>query len=91
MKKNSGRGSFEGATPSEFNSGYDFGGQWSPSELELARRQARKKKNQRSALIAALSSFLVLGTLVIVIIITSLESSFISTDLFKTRITHLNV
>jgi len=68
MKKNSGRGSFEGATPSEFNSGYDFGGQWSPSELELARRQARKKKNQRSALIAALSSFLVLGTLVIVIV-----------------------
>jgi len=56
MKKNSGRGSFDGATPSEFNSGYDFGGQWSPSELELARRQARKKKNQRSALIATLSS-----------------------------------
>ncbi len=68
MKKNSGRGSFDGATPSEFNSGYDFGGQWSPSELELARRQARKKKNQRSALIATLSSFLVLGTLVIVIV-----------------------
>lgn len=68
MAKNSGRGSFEGATPSEFNEGYDFGGAWSPSHLELQRRIARRKRNQRSALIAALSSFLVLGTLAIVIV-----------------------
>jgi len=54
MSNKSGRGSYEGATP------YDFGGPWSPSEIELARRQARKKRNQRSALVAALSSFLVL-------------------------------
>jgi polar amino acid transport system permease protein len=62
MKDKSGRGSNNGATP------YDFGGEWTPSELEIARRIARKKKNQRSALIAALSSFLVLGTLVLVIV-----------------------
>jgi len=62
MKDKSGRGSNNGATP------YDFGGEWTPSELEIARRLARKKKNQRSALIAALSSFLVLGTLVLVIV-----------------------
>jgi hypothetical protein len=67
MAKNSGRGSYNGATPSEFNEGYDFGGAWSPSDVELQRRIARKKRNQRSALIAALSSFLVLGTLAIVI------------------------
>ena len=62
MSNKSGRGSYEGATP------YDFGGPWSPSEIELARRQARKKRNQRSALVAALSSFLVLGTFVIVVV-----------------------
>lgn len=62
MKDKSGRGSSDGATP------YDFGGKWTPSPLEIARRQARTKRNQRSALIAALSSFLVLGTLVLVIV-----------------------
>ena len=68
MTNNSGRGSSDGATPSESRPTYDFGGAWSPSELELQRRLARKKRNQRSALIAALSSFLVLGTLTIVIV-----------------------
>lgn len=68
MTINSGRGSSDGATPSESRPTYDFGGAWSPSELELQRRLARKKRNQRSALIAALSSFLVLGTLTIVIV-----------------------
>ena len=62
MSNKSGRGSFNGATP------YDFGGDWSPSELELARRRARRRKNQRNALIAALSSFLVLGTLAIIVV-----------------------
>jgi polar amino acid transport system permease protein len=68
MTNNSGRGSSDGATPSESRPTYDFGGAWSPSELELQRRLARKKRNQKSSLIAALSSFLVLGTLTIVIV-----------------------
>jgi polar amino acid transport system permease protein len=68
MTKNSGRGSFDGATPSESRHNYDFGGEWSPSAIELNRRAVRKQRNKRSALIAALSSFLVLGTLTIVIV-----------------------
>ncbi len=51
-----------GATP------YDFGGPWQPSEHELARRAARKKRNKKNALIASFSSVLVLGTLAIVIV-----------------------
>jgi len=63
MAKKSGRGSNR-ATPSSYN----FGGNWSPSEIELARREARRTRNKRSALIAALSSFLVLGTLGLVLV-----------------------
>ena len=63
MAKKSGRGSNR-ATPSSYN----FGGSWSPSEIELARREARRTRNKRSALIAALSSFLVLGTLGLVLV-----------------------
>jgi polar amino acid transport system permease protein len=63
MAKKSGRGSIR-ATPSSYN----FGGSWSPSEIELARREARRARNKRSALIAALSSFLVLGTLGLVLV-----------------------
>jgi polar amino acid transport system permease protein len=51
-----------GATP------YDFGGAWQPSEHELARRAARRKRNKKNALIAAFSSILVLGTLAIVVV-----------------------
>ena len=47
---------------------YDFGGPWQPSEHELARRAARKKRNKKNALIASISSVLVLGTLAIVIV-----------------------
>lgn len=47
---------------------YDFGGAWQPSEIELTRRIARKKRNQRNALIAAISSAAVLGTLIVVLI-----------------------
>jgi len=47
---------------------YDFGGPWQPSEIELARRAARKKRNQRNAAIAAGSSAIVLGTLVVVLV-----------------------
>jgi polar amino acid transport system permease protein len=63
MAKKSGRGSNR-ATPSSYN----FGGRWSPSEIELARREARRARNKRSAFIAALSSFLVLGTLCLVLV-----------------------
>ncbi|MFM9099172.1 MAG: hypothetical protein ACKOOJ_02495, partial [Actinomycetota bacterium] len=64
MSENRGRGSGgnSGSAP------YDFGGAWQPSEIELARRVARKKRNQKNALIAALSSALVLGTLIVVIV-----------------------
>lgn len=47
---------------------YDFGGQWKPSDHELARRETRKNKNKRNALIAALSSILVIGSLVLVVV-----------------------
>lgn len=47
---------------------YDFGGAWQPSEIELTRRIARKKRNQRNAFIAAISSAAVLGTLIVVLI-----------------------
>lgn len=47
---------------------YDFGGQWRPSDHELARRAARKNKNKRNTLIAALSSTLVIGSLVLVVV-----------------------
>ena len=47
---------------------YDFGGAWQPSEIELTRRIARKRRNQRNALIAAISSAAVLGTLIVVLI-----------------------
>jgi polar amino acid transport system permease protein len=54
-------GNSTGVTP------YDFGGEWRPSAHELARRAARSERNKKSALIATLSSVLVLGTLAIVI------------------------
>ena len=64
MAKKSGRSSNRAAPSSSSN----FGGSWSPSEIELARRAARRARNKRSALIAALSSFLVLGTLGLVLV-----------------------
>lgn len=64
MAKKSGRSSNRAAPSSSYN----FGGRWSPSEIELARRAARRARNKKSALIAALSSFLVLGTLGLVLV-----------------------
>jgi len=64
MTNESSRG--DSARSFESNHEYDFGGTWQPSELEVSRRQARAKKNRKNALIAALSSTLVLGTLAIV-------------------------
>jgi polar amino acid transport system permease protein len=64
MSNESGRsaGGNSGAAP------YDFGGAWQPSAIELARRAARSRRNRKNALIAALSSALVIGTLVIVLV-----------------------
>ncbi len=61
-KSGRGSGSNSGAAP------YDFGGPWKPSDIEVARRGARRKRNQRNSLIAALSSAIVLGSLAIIVI-----------------------
>jgi polar amino acid transport system permease protein len=76
-----------GDSASQFNGAnadkkYDFGGQWQPSELEIARRAARAKRNKRSALIAALSSVFVLGGLAI-IAVTSPGWKLLSDTFFK--------
>jgi polar amino acid transport system permease protein len=76
-----------GDSASQFNGAnadkkYDFGGQWQPSDLEIARRAARAKRNKRSALIAALSSILVLGGLAI-IAVTSPGWKLLSDTFFK--------
>ena len=47
---------------------YDFGGNWTPSSHELARRLARKNRNKRNAIVAGVSSLLVLGSLALVIV-----------------------
>lgn len=64
MSDNRGRGTGEnsGSAP------YDFGGAWQASEIEIARRIARKKRNRKNAFIAAFSSLLVLGTLLVVLV-----------------------
>ena len=41
---------------------------WSPSSREVARRSARRRINQRQAVIAAVSSILVIGTLLITVV-----------------------
>ena len=76
-----------GDSASQFNGAnnqkkYDFGGNWAPSDLEIARRAARAKRNKRSALIAALSSTLVLGGLAI-IAVTSPGWKLLSDTFFK--------
>lgn len=43
---------------------YSFGENWQVSELELARRIARKKRNQKNILVATASSVLVIGGLI---------------------------
>ena len=47
---------------------YSFGGEWTPSPIELGRRASRKAKGRRNGLIAALSSLFVLGSLAIVVV-----------------------
>ena len=69
MSKKSGRGSgsHPESTPQDSSRGRARG-PWQPSNHELVRRAARKRRNQRSALIAALSSALVLGLLVLIVV-----------------------
>jgi polar amino acid transport system permease protein len=64
MSDNRGRGTGNNSSSAP----YDFGGAWQPSEIEIARRIARKNRNRKNALIAALSSLLVLGTLLVVLV-----------------------
>ena len=56
------------ASSFDANHEYDFDGNWQPSELEIERRKARAKRNRRNALIATISSVLVLGTSAAVIV-----------------------
>lgn len=76
MSQESGRSSEDGAAP------YSFGENWQVSELEISRRLARKKRNQKNILIATLSSVLVLGTL-LAIIVTSPGFKLLSNTFFK--------
>ncbi len=49
-------------------SSYDFGGAWTPSELEISRRISRKARNKRNSIIAISSSSIVLGSLITILI-----------------------
>ena len=46
----------------------EMDGGWQPSEQELHRRKQRSARNRKNAVIAALSSIIVLGTLLIVLV-----------------------
>ncbi len=45
-----------------------FSNTWEPSALEIARRKVRNKQNQRNTLIAIISTVLVLGTLITLLV-----------------------
>ena len=47
---------------------YDFGGKWQPSAIELARRIDRSRRNRRNIAIAAISSVIVLGALIVLVV-----------------------
>jgi polar amino acid transport system permease protein len=76
MSNELGRSNDENAAP------YSFGENWQISDLELKRRLARKKRNQRNIFIAVLSSVLVLGSLLITVI-TSPGFKLFSETFFK--------
>jgi polar amino acid transport system permease protein len=61
---------------------YSFGENWQVSELEIARRLARKKRNQKNIIIATLSTLIVLGGLATVIV-TSPGFKLLSNTFFK--------
>ncbi len=80
MSQEVGRGPEDksGSAPSS----YDFGGTWTPSELEVARRIARKARSRKNITVAIASSLLVLGTLVITLV-TSPGFKSLSDTFFK--------
>jgi len=61
---------------------YSFGENWQVSELEIARRLARKRRNQKNIIIATLSTLIVLGGLATVIV-TSPGFKLLSNTFFK--------
>lgn len=71
-----------GRSDNEKSAPYSFGENWQISDLEVKRRLARKKRNQRKVLIAVLSSAIVLGSL-LVILITSPGFKVFSETFFK--------
>ncbi len=46
----------------------DMADAWRPSEEELARRQQRRARNRKNAAIASVSSIIVLGTLIVILV-----------------------
>jgi len=64
MSESNGRRIGDSSAPSP----YDFGGTWQPSAIEASRRVARRRRNRKNVLIAALSSLLVIGTLITVLV-----------------------
>ena len=64
MTQTNGRRAGDSSAPSP----YDFGGAWKPSEIEESRRSARRRRNRKNVMIAALSSLLVIGTLITVLV-----------------------
>ena len=64
MTQTNGRRAGDSSAPSS----YDFGGVWKPSAIEESRRSARRQRNRKNVLIAALSSLLVIGTLMTVLV-----------------------
>ena len=64
MSESNGRRIGDSSAPSP----YDFGGTWQPSAIESSRRIARRRRNRKNVLIAALSSLLVIGTLITVLV-----------------------
>jgi polar amino acid transport system permease protein len=64
MTQTNGRRAGDSSAPSP----YDFGGVWKPSAIEESRRSARQQRNRKNVLIAALSSLLVIGTLITVLV-----------------------
>lgn len=63
MNQEVGRGSGE----EPVSAPYSFGGVWTHSEIEISRRVARRKRSQKNALVALLSTLLVLGTLAVIL------------------------
>jgi polar amino acid transport system permease protein len=58
----------QGAVSDDGGRASAFSNTWAPSALEISRRKVRKKQNQRNTLIAILSTVIVLGTLITLLV-----------------------